>query len=201
MDGKLLAMPFTAAFDRRKPFVVKHARLEPSARSLWELIEPFSNCTTRVPDEREWVPSDTPNFRRGKYAPFPFGRRGHFWWTSQLSRFMFRPRPALQTLIDEELAKIPRPFIGLQVRHGDKCRGDRPDGPGASAESFRTLDDRNRPEDIRIECGSFGHDCPAALRALWYYDGLHRDNCVEIKFYGAFALILPNASTSTRAPS
>ena len=68
---------------------------------------------------------------------------------------MFRPRPALQALIDEELAQIPRPFIGLQVRHGDKCRGDRPDGPGTAAESFRTLDDRNRPEDMRIECGSF----------------------------------------------
>ena len=55
------------------------------------------------------------------------------------------------------------------MRHGDKCRGDRPDGPGATAESFRTLDDRNRPEDMRIECGSFEEYMVHAQRLFELY--------------------------------
>ena len=42
-------------------------------------------------------------------------------------RYMFRPRPGLVAEIAKERAKLPagEPFIGLHVRHGDKCRGDR----------------------------------------------------------------------------
>ena len=55
------------------------------------------------------------------------------------------------------------------MRHGDKCRGDRPDGPGTAAESFRTVDDRNRPEDMRIECGSFEEYMVHAQRLFELY--------------------------------
>ena len=107
-----------AARARRRRLIRRLSIVTPVAALFFYLAvrtRPTPSTPTPATPTLAWVPSDTPNFRRGKYAPFPFGARGHFWWTSQLSRFMFRPRPALQALVDAELAKIPRPFIGLHV--------------------------------------------------------------------------------------
>ena len=96
--------------------------------------------------------------RRRRYAPPDYAHRGHFWWVAQLIGWLFRPKPDILKAVDEAMAVLPKgePFVGLHVRHGDKCRGERPDGPSVGdPSSFLNLDDTGRPEDHRIECGSF----------------------------------------------
>jgi len=153
---KILTLGFTWAFDQGKTYHVQDHQLTPSSRSLWELLEPPSKCD-RVPDENEWDEHAT-TFRRGKYAPPDYAHRGHFWWVAQLIGWLFRPKPDILKAVDEAMAVLPKgePFVGLHVRHGDKCRGERPDGPSVGdPSSFLNLDDTGRPEDHRIECGSF----------------------------------------------
>ena len=48
----------------------------------------------------------------------------------------------------KELAKMGgRPFVGLHVRHGDKCRGDRIDATAGDRTTFRAIDDRKSKGD------------------------------------------------------
>jgi hypothetical protein len=67
------------------------------------------------------------------FIPPEFAHRGHLWWRSQLSRFLWRPKPFVLGYVDERQASMgwggvggreggsgASHVVGLHVRHGDK---------------------------------------------------------------------------------
>ena len=61
------------------------------------------------------------------YVPERFRHRGLLWWRSQLTRYLFRPKPFVKEYIAHRRAAMGWPagsgrggLVGLHVRHGDK---------------------------------------------------------------------------------
>ena len=66
------------------------------------------------------------------FIPPEFAHRGHLWWRSQLTRFLWRPKPFVLEFVDERQAAMvwgggghrggsrANHVVGLHVRHGDK---------------------------------------------------------------------------------
>ena len=156
------ALAWAAA--RGRPFGIKDPTLyhmfRGSATELWDVVERYSACgnmgnNAETYDFRPVDDPKMPNLHSDAYVPPAYAHRGHFWWTAQLMRFLFRPKEAARAAAAKELAKMGgRPFVGLHVRHGDKCRGDRIDATAGDRTTFRAIDDRKSKGDNRMGCAS-----------------------------------------------